>query len=118
MEAAVAVRPGRAPSEAIDVDRFLADPSECFGQSLTRLMSMTPETVAALQLAGLKRRFAGFRTALPMLQRLADSQGIDAIEQIDDVLPLLFDHSTYKSYPASLLEKQRFTALTLSLIHI
>ncbi len=112
MEAAVAVRPGRAPSEAIDVDRFLADPSECFGQSLTRLMSMTPETVAALQLAGLKRRFAGFRTALPMLQRLADSQGIDAIEQLDDVLPLLFDHSTYKSYPASLLEKQRFTALT------
>ncbi len=112
MEAIAAVRATGARSETIDIDRFLADPTECFEQSQTRLMGMAPETVAALQLAGLKRRFARFRCTLPMLQRLADSQGIDAIDDVSDVLPLLFDHSTYKSYPASLLEKQRFAALT------
>lgn len=98
--------------EAIDVERFLADPGECLGQSQTRLFSFSREALADLQLAGLKRRFATFRPSLPMLRKLADSQQIDSIDRLDEVLPLLFDHSTYKSYPASLLDRQRFDLLT------
>lgn len=99
-------------TKAVDVERFLADPGECFGQSQTRMLGLPPETLAALQLAALQHRYASFRQPLPMLKKLADSQNIEAIRRLDDVLPLLFDHSTYKSYPASLLDKQRFDLLT------
>lgn len=95
-----------------DIDRFLANPSDYFGYSLTRMMGLSREHLDQLQIAGLKRRFRQFRGALPMLDKLADSQSIHAIDRLDDVLPLLFDHATYKSYPASLLDKHRYAQLT------
>ena len=94
------------------VDQFLADPGAYFGGLLTRMMGLSPDRLRELQIAGLKRRFSQLRGALPMLDRLADVQNIDAVEQLDDVVPLLFDHATYKSYPASLLDKHRFVQLT------
>lgn len=47
-----------------------------------------------------------------MMDKLADLQNVNAIEKINDVLPLLFDHATYKSYPSSLLEKHKYPQLT------
>ncbi len=47
-----------------------------------------------------------------MLTRLADFMGIMQIDRFEDVVPLLFDHTTYKSYPASLLDNGRFDQLT------
>lgn len=94
------------------LDRFLADPGEYFDGSVTKMLGLPSGDLERLQLAALKRRFEQFRGALPMLDRLADSQHIDTIDQLDDVVPLLFDHATYKSYPASLLEQQRFKQLT------
>ena len=38
--------------------------------------------------------------------------GITELDAAEDVVPLLFQHSVYKSYPASLLERNRFTQLT------
>ena len=102
----------QSPEKQSDVDRFLAYPGEYFDFSLTKMMSFPRERLEQLQLAGLKRRFEQFRGALPMMDRLADSQGINAINQIDDVAPLLFDHAIYKSYPASLLDKHRYVQLT------
>ncbi len=98
--------------ETIRIDCFLESPSAYFDHSLTRMMSVSRTKLEQLQLAGLKRRFTGFRGRLPMLDKLANGQGITAMEQIDDVLPLLFGHEIYKSYPASLLEKHRFPQLT------
>ena len=46
-----------------------------------------------------------------MLKKLADAQGVDTIEQLDDVVPLLFEHTVYKSYPPSLLEKRSFAQI-------
>jgi hypothetical protein len=43
---------------------------------------------------------------------MADEQGITEIDALADVVPLLFQHSVYKSYPASLLERNRFAPLT------
>ncbi|HLY58996.1 MAG TPA: hypothetical protein VKS60_25765 [Stellaceae bacterium] len=43
---------------------------------------------------------------------MADELGIDSIRCLDDVVPVLFQHTVYKSYPVSLLEKYRFGALT------
>lgn len=34
--------------------------------------------------------------------------GVSRITQFEDLVPLLFAHSMYKSYPASLLDKKRF----------
>jgi len=95
-----------------EVDRFLANPSAYFDFSTTNMFGLTRELFTALQLAGLKRRFGQFRGSLPMLDKLGDSQGVTAIAALDDVLPLLFSHEIYKSYPASLLEKRKFTQMT------
>jgi hypothetical protein len=94
------------------LDAFLDDPSGYFGHSLTRMMGNSRADVDALQLAGLRRRFGRFRGRIGMLDKLADRQGIHAIDRLDDVVPLLFGHEIYKSYPASLLEKHRFRELT------
>ena len=95
-----------------EVDRFVDNPGEYFGSSLTKMLNTPRAQVEALQLAALKRRFGLMRGRLPMMDKLADAQGIDAVNAINDVLPLLFDHAVYKSYPASLLEKQRYGQLT------
>jgi acyl-CoA synthetase (AMP-forming)/AMP-acid ligase II len=105
------VHPGPM-AEKRDVEYFLSDPLGYFGHSLTSMMSIAPKALQELQLAALKQRFAQFRHSLAMLERLADSQDINRIASLDDVLPLLFTHATYKSYPASLLDKQRFDQLT------
>jgi hypothetical protein len=92
--------------------RFLEDPSEYFAHSLTRMLSAPATELHELQLAGVRRRYEQFRHRIPMLERLADQRGVQAIGELDDVLPLLFDHAIYKSYPSVLLEKQRFAQLT------
>ena len=96
----------------LSVDHFLENPSAYFSHSLTRMMGNSQADIDSLQLTGLKRRFTQFRGRLAMLDKLADRQGIHSLEHVEDVLPLLFGHEIYKSYPASLLEKRRFTALT------
>jgi hypothetical protein len=100
------------PFSAAAVDQFLADPGASFGGSVTKMQTLPPSDLERLQIAALKRRFGQLRGNLPMLDRLADNQHIDAIDAFDDVVPLLFDHATYKSYPASLLDQQRFKQLT------
>ena len=57
-------------------------------------------------------RFEQQRDRIPTLSKLADRQGITSISEIDDVLPLLFEHTIYKSYPTYLLEKGQFDKLT------
>jgi hypothetical protein len=57
-------------------------------------------------------RFDELRDRIPTLQALAGEQKIERIERPDDVVPLLFQHSVYKSYPVSLLVKNKFSALT------
>jgi hypothetical protein len=94
------------------VDRFLADPSEYFDHSLTTMMSLDRAEVEALQLRGLTHRLSELRGSLPMLDRLAETQDFTGIERVSDVLPLLFDHATYKSYPRSLIDQHRYGDLT------
>jgi hypothetical protein len=49
---------------------------------------------------------------IPVLSRLVDTVGIDKISSFEDLVPLLFAHSVYKSYPRSLLDKHRWGGLT------
>jgi hypothetical protein len=51
------------------------------------------------------------RSQIQMLQKLADAQGISRIQTLDAMAPLLMPHDVYKSYPVSLLAKQKFDRL-------
>lgn len=66
------------------------------------------DELSALQLQAVKLHFDQFKNSIPMLQKLVDGQGIKEINAIDDIVPLLFEHSMYKAYPPFLLEKNRF----------
>jgi hypothetical protein len=51
------------------------------------------------------------RTKIPVLDRLASEVGTSRIESLDDLVPLLFAHTAYKSYPKSLLDRKRWDGL-------
>jgi hypothetical protein len=66
----------------------------------------------ALQLEALKGRFERFRNRIPALKTLADKQGVNSIERVEDVLPICFDHRVLKNYPLTILENRDFAKLT------
>jgi len=90
---------------------LLGDPAALVGHSLETWNRLPRAEVDALQLAGLKQRFAELRNCIPMVRKLADAEGVDSVERLDDVVPLLFEHTVYKSYPPSLLAKKNFTQI-------
>ena len=100
---------GLAPEE---VRAFATSPDQYFGGSWYAMHHVEPDRLAALQLASVKMRFAELRDRIPTLSVMADELGVVEIAEIDDVVPLLFQHSVYKSYPPSLLEKNQFAHLT------
>jgi hypothetical protein len=66
----------------------------------------------AAQLAAMAMRFETLKPRIPALCRIAAEQGIERIATFDDVAPLMFPHTVYKSYPLSFLEQGRFDRLT------
>ncbi|MFM0336343.1 hypothetical protein [Paraburkholderia fungorum] len=90
---------------------LLNEPAALANYSLHKWNHLPRAEVEALQLAALKQRFAALRDRIPMLKKLADAEGVERIEHVDDVAPLLFKHTVYKSYPPSLLEKRNFTQI-------
>lgn len=93
------------------VELLLSDPVALVEHDLHTWKQMPAEQIDTLQLAGLKRRFALLRDRIAVLKKLADAEGIERIEQLDDVVPLLFEHTLFKSYPPSLLENNNFAAI-------
>ncbi|MEV4898773.1 hypothetical protein AB0K48_56550 [Nonomuraea sp. NPDC055795] len=92
--------------------QFADDPMEYFARSRVAMHTLPPDELAALQLAAARTRFAEQYGTLPVLRTMADEQGIDEIGDLDAAAPLLFPHTVYKSYPASLLLEGRFDLLT------
>lgn len=91
---------------------WMDDPFAALGQSNTEIHSVPREEAEAVQLTALRLRLAERRQRIQVLAKLADSQGIGEIAALDDAAPLLFTHDVYKSYPTSLLARQRFDQLT------
>ena len=90
---------------------FCDDPAEFFAHSLSRMHSVPREELLQMQLDALQARFSDLRKSVPVLEKLADAEGIDRVDKIEDVVPLLFDHAVYKSYPGELLENANFNAM-------
>ncbi|GAA2409581.1 hypothetical protein GCM10010191_17810 [Actinomadura vinacea] len=59
------------------------------------------DEVRALQLEAARESFAEHRERIPLLRRRADETGVKEIRAEADIVPLLFSHTSYKSYPLS-----------------
>src|ERR1700757_3873342 len=90
---------------------LLNDPAALAGHSHHAWSHMPRAEIDAMQLAGLKQRFAELRDRIPVVKKLADAEGVEHIDSFYDVIPLLFEHTVYKSYPPSLLEKRSFAQI-------
>src|SRR6266702_463258 len=88
------------------------DPAGYFGGVGYAAQHVPPTDLLALQLSALGQRFEALRNQIAVLTTLADEQDIREIESLSDVVPLLFPHTMYKSYPVSLLENERFDHMT------
>jgi hypothetical protein len=64
------------------------------------------------QLAAARERFETLAPQIRVLQAQADTAGLSRIDDLDDLVPLLFNHTAYKSYPMSLIEHGRFDLMT------
>ncbi|HYQ51055.1 MAG TPA: hypothetical protein VES70_11560, partial [Pseudomonas sp.] len=69
---------------------LLNDPTALVNYSQHAWNHLPRAEIDALQLNGLKQRFDALRHRIPVLKKLADAQGVEQIEQLDDVVPLLF----------------------------
>ena len=90
---------------------FWEDPAEFFGNSYTRAHSIPRQELEANQLAGLKARFDQLREKLPFLQKLVEGEGVSSVNALEDVMPLLFLHNVYKSYPQEYLQANNYAKL-------
>jgi hypothetical protein len=103
--------PLRDTSIERQAEGWMNDPYEHFGHHNTRIHSLPREEVQAVQLAAMNLRLEERRSQIKMLEKLADGQGIRQIDSLDAMAPLLMPHDVYKSYPVSLLAKQKFDKL-------
>lgn len=66
-----------------------------------------------LRLEAARAVFAEQRQTIPVLARRAEDAGIDEIRSFEDIVPLLFAHTVYKSYPPALIEKKRWDKMNV-----
>src|ERR1700684_4627302 len=90
----------------------MADPINFYGQSYTQMHSIDGDELESLQRQAMAIRFQQHYQSIEMLRKLADRLGITAVEEFNDVVPLVFSHTAFKSYPAALIDKKRFGLMT------
>ena len=64
------------------------------------------------QVAALNERFEERKDCLKLLAHRADEAGTTQIRKVEDMIPLLFPHTAYKSYPESFLMDEKWDRLT------
>ncbi len=94
------------------VTEFMDDPINYFGHSLTQMHSIPRVELEELQRQAMAIRFGQHRGSIEMLRKLADRLGIDELHEFNDVVPLMFSHTAFKSYPAALIDNKRFDLMT------
>jgi hypothetical protein len=90
-----------------------ADDISQFGyKTSNELFAIDRREGEALQLEWARRRFEQLMPAVAALREQAQQKGVTRIGTLTDLVPLLYNHTVFKSYPMSLLEKNRFDLLT------
>lgn len=70
------------------------------------------DELEAVQIQAMNERFQERKQAIKLLKHRAEEAGIDAIRSFDDMVPLLFPHTAYKSYPENFLAEGKWDRLT------
>ena len=97
---------------ARSVTDFMDDPISFFGQSYTQMHSIGRGELEALQRQAMGIRFQQHCRASRCCASWPTGSGITALNEFDDVVPLFFSHTAFKSYPAALVDKKRFDLMT------
>lgn len=93
-------------------DALARDPRSFVDFDYDQGYRLDPRLRDEAQLAAARKRFAALVGPIAPLGRLADENGITEIRGWEDVVPLLFPHTVYKSYPLSFIEQGRFDRMT------
>lgn len=95
------------------LDELLAvDPADLTRLPGPELYAIPQADVERYQLAAVRARFEQLHESVPFLRRLATNQQLERIDSLDDVVPLFFQPTVFKSYPLAMLENARFDRLT------
>jgi acyl-protein synthetase LuxE len=97
---------------AQSVSRFMDDPIDFFDESLTKMHSIPRDELENLQRQAMAIRFQQHRNGIEIVRKLADRLGITELNEFNDVVPLMFSHTAFKSYPAALIDNKRFDLMT------
>ena len=95
-----------------EVTLFKNDPAAFFGASVTNMHSIDRADLEQLQKRAMASRFDEHYQSIEMLRNLAKRLGITAVREFNDVVPLFFAHTAFKSYPPALLDNKRFDLMT------
>lgn len=79
---------------------LVVDPETAYNQ--------TAGDLAPARLQAADELFQERRQQIPLLAKRAEDAGIDRIDDFSDLVPLLFAHTVYKSYPQSFYDKGRW----------
>ena len=94
------------------VHEFMDDPIGFFGQSYTKMHTIPRTELEQLQRQAMGIRFREHYQSIEILRKLADRLGVTELNDFNDVVPLMFSHTAFKSYPAALVDKKRFDLMT------
>lgn len=102
-----------APIPSANTVDLVADEISRYGyKSSNELYAIGRREAEVLQLRGARTRFEQLAPKIAALKEQADQRGISRIDTLNDLVPLLYSHTVFKSYPMSLLEGNRFGLLT------
>jgi len=92
--------------------QLMENPMAILDVSYDEVSRMPPEQIRTFQNYWVAKRYAEFRPNIPYLDKLAKEQGVEKVQDIDDIVPLLYAHTVYKSYPLSYIDRSQFDRLT------
>lgn len=92
--------------------KFETDSDTLLQTSYRDLWNIPQAEVDEFQLKLLQTRFNDLVEKVQALKKLASLQNVKSIDELNDVIPILFQHTAYKSYPMSYLEKGKFAQWT------
>ena len=101
-----------ADQSTTTIEQFMDDPISFFGHSLTQMHSIPRDVLAELQRQAMSIRFRQHVQNIEIVRKLANRLGITELNEFNDVVPLLFSHTAFKSYPSALIDNKRFDLMT------
>lgn len=94
------------------VQQFMTDPLGFYEGSITKMHSHDRRELEELQREAMQRRVADHIENIEMVGNLAKRIGITEVRKFNDVVPLFFAHTAFKSYPSALIDKKRWDLMT------